>query len=359
MPALLQRLSDLAEHVRILVVHLPYFYCLFYPDQGLWSLCWPVTVSFVAVYEGTFAVSSGMGVLVVAQPGWITTDTGPKGCSSPFVRKAFTLPDVLVSLAVMTVLIGLMVPALASVRAAAQRVICGSNLRQIGMGVVIYADSNRDQLPPSVMAGSVDLADIVPGDTAISLHTSLGNSIALRFDIGADDGGWWDGLGALFNAEILETPELFYCPSHKGPHTYRTFSEAWRSDDDLLVGNYQYRGGSREGVTKFSLVQPSRTALVSDSFRSMGELNHDDGFYLLRADLSISWLNESGDSLLGNVPDDLDPISELTMIDIMASSQVDESFYSDFWETLQHWNDSGRHNKPSGGGDSPGGNGKP
>lgn len=293
-------------------------------------------------------MSSGMGVLVVAQPGWITTDTGSKGCSLPFVRKAFTLPDVLVSLAVMAVLIGIMVPGLASVRAAAQRVICGSNLRQIGMGVVIYADSNRDQLPPSVMAGTVDLADLVPGDTAVSLHNSLGNSIALRFDIGREDGGWWDGLGALFNAEILETPELFYCPSHKGPHTFEAFSDAWRSQTDLIVGNYQYRGGSREGVTKFSLVQPSRTALISDSFRSMSELNHTDGFYLLRADLSISWLSESGDTLLGNVPNDLDPLSDRTMIDIMASAHVDEKFYSDFWETLQHWNDDGKLNKPFG-----------
>ncbi len=286
------------------------------------------------------------------QLGWTTTGNRPQR------GRAFTLTDVLVSLGVMMLLVGLMLPALGSVRSAAQQVVCGSNLRQIGMGLIIYADSNRDQLPPSLMAGSIDLADVVPPQNSTALHTSMGNSIALRFDIGVGDNGWWDGLGALYNAGVLETPELFYCPSHDGPHAYRDNALAWKAERDLIVGNYQYRGASAEGITKFSLVQPSRTALVSDSFRSRGELNHDNGFYMLRADLSINWLADSAQQLLQTIPDELDPISESTIGDILASSHVDEAIYRDYWQTLQNWDDTGRHEKPNGP-TGPGGNGKP
>ncbi len=293
-----------------------------------------------------------MGVLIVVH-------TGAKAIGQiPQRGRAFTLTDVLVSLGVMALMIGILLPAMGSVRSAAEQVVCGSNLRQIGMGVVIYADSNRDQLPPSIMAGSIDLADVLPPQNSTALHMSMGNSIALRFDIGVGDNGWWDGLGALYDSGVLETPELFYCPSHDGPHTYRDNAEAWKSEHNLIVGNYQYRGASAEGVTKFSLVQPSRTALISDSFRSRGELNHENGFYLLRADLSINWLSDSARLLARSVPDQLDPISESTIGDILASSHVDESFYSDYWETLQTWDDSNRFNKPRGN-PEPGGNAKP
>ncbi|MCB1281060.1 MAG: hypothetical protein KDB18_06010 [Salinibacterium sp.] len=268
--------------------------------------------------------------------------------------------DVLVSLGVMSLLVAIMVPALGSVRAAAQRVVCGSNLRQIGIGVVIYADANRDQLPPSVMAGSLELEDIVPPTSTVSINTNMGNSIALRFDIGSGPNSThWDSLGVLHESGILETPELFYCPSHHGPHTYEANLDEWHTGRGLLVGNYQYRGASLDGVTKFSLVQPSRTALVSDSFRSARELNHQDGFYMLRADLSVTWLTDSGNVLLGAVPQDIDTLSQSSMTDITSASEMDELFYNDYWQTLQTWDDSGRFNKPNGAGDHGGASSKP
>jgi len=117
-------------------------------------------------------------------------------------RKGLTLPEVLVSIGVLSVLILIALPAVQEARESARRSSCANNLRQFGFGINLYI-AKRGILPPGHSKGSY------------SLHTTILNYMdqtAIHNSINFSTEGAMNPL--LDNATTASVNlSAFLCPS--------------------------------------------------------------------------------------------------------------------------------------------------
>jgi prepilin-type N-terminal cleavage/methylation domain-containing protein/prepilin-type processing-associated H-X9-DG protein len=111
---------------------------------------------------------------------------------------AFTLIELLVVIAIIAILAALLLPALSRAKEKAMRVNCVSNLKQIGLGIVMYTDDNRT-LP------SVKFKDANSWYPYEMMRVSPPNNITM--------GPYC--LGLLWVTKDVSNPKVFYCPSNK------------------------------------------------------------------------------------------------------------------------------------------------
>ncbi len=77
-------------------------------------------------------------------------------------NKGFTLIELLVVIAIIGILAGILLPALSRARESGRRTQCASNMKQIGLGLIMYSNENNETFPNGGATGMTDLNTLYP-----------------------------------------------------------------------------------------------------------------------------------------------------------------------------------------------------
>jgi len=153
-------------------------------------------------------------------------------------RRAFTLVELLVTIAIIGILITLLLPAVQAAREAARRASCKNNLRQMGLGLQNY-HSSLGGLPPGVLGtnGGVSQDQLLHTWETLILPYVEQNNLQGEYDFSRR-------FDHPENAStVLQRVSLYSCPSMNddlvdnryGPSHYAGNGGTWPGQNDGLL----------------------------------------------------------------------------------------------------------------------------
>ena len=196
--------------------------------------------------------------------------------------KSFTLIELLVVVAIIATLIAILLPALASARNTAKRVLCASNFHSVGQGLIAYSNDYNSYAPYACYSYGATRTYYWPG-----AHGSTG----------------YMGLGLLWREHYISDGNIFQCPMLPGFYDNIDTFEGYLTsfpEDGKCVTRIMYLPAIRRVMISPEPTEKERhkllpsTAFLTESISWWLIGAHGEGNNVLYGDGSVAFLQTVG-----------------------------------------------------------------
>ena len=132
-------------------------------------------------------------------------------------QKGFTLIELLVVISIIALLLSILTPALSMAKEKARRLVCSANLKSMGTGLHFYTGDYDEKAIPMANLDGKETYDLDGKNILPWFGYVVGEDVDDPYLKAVN-------LGKLFSEQIVEVPDIFYCP-HGRAHAIGKGSE--------------------------------------------------------------------------------------------------------------------------------------
>lgn len=171
-------------------------------------------------------------------------------------HRGFTLIELLVVVAIIAILAAILFPVFAKAREKARQISCASNMRQIGIALMMYLEDNDE---------------VYPEEHPHCLNPAVGNAPAGDYDGGLETVDYGSPFQKIMpyvaggtNSDGSLNEQLFVCPDDSDPHGLKLGTACTSTAPAPGITSYMINAYFLFGLSEAKIEEPSNTIYIAE-----------------------------------------------------------------------------------------------